>query len=298
MPRFSRISWNSRDDAEPPRIASRIEAAKRRSSPRGIPGALRHAWYCSVSLRRNCEAGRGHASQRLPHWQPHACGGAVPPLLEELDEALVLHVPRGREDDSLARVRAVVVRGERAPGHRRDDLGAADHGPPQRVRAEDRPRREVMDEVVRRVLDHRDLLEDDLPLGVHVLERRPVEHVRHDVERGLQAHVRDARVDDGRLARSGGVQLAAELVEELGDLLRRVPRRALEEQVLDEVGHARARVRLVPRARSHPEPERDRADARDALGDDSLAGRELGQLVLRHAQDRTRIRALTSMLTL
>ena len=32
-----------------------------------------------------------------------------------------------------------------------------------------------------------------------------------------------------------------------------------------------------------PEPERDRANAWDALRDDTLAGRELGEVVLRHA---------------
>ena len=51
MPRFSRISWKSRDEAEPPRIASRIEAAKRRRSERAMPGAPMQTWYCSVSLR-------------------------------------------------------------------------------------------------------------------------------------------------------------------------------------------------------------------------------------------------------
>ena len=39
---------------------------------------------------------------------------------------------------------------------------------------------------------------------------------------------------------------------------------------------------LDPRA--DPEPERDRAHAGNALGDDALARRELGQLVLRHAR--------------
>ena len=41
----------SLDDAEPPRIASSSDAAKRRLSEREIPGAPRHRWYCSVSLR-------------------------------------------------------------------------------------------------------------------------------------------------------------------------------------------------------------------------------------------------------
>ena len=39
---------------------------------------------------------------------------------------------------------------------------------------------------------------------------------------------------------------------------------------------------LVARSRADPEPERDGADAGNALGDDALACLELGQLVLRH----------------
>ena len=140
-----------------------------------------------------------------------------------------------------------------------------------------------MHEVVRRVLDHRDLLEDDLSFGVDVRERRPEDHVRHDVERALEPVVRDSSVENGRLARGRRVQLASELVEDLRDLLRRIARRALEEQVLDEVRDTRPCDWLVPRAGADPEPERDRANARDAFGDDALAGRELGDLRLRHA---------------
>src|SRR4029078_5068304 len=59
IPRFSRISWKRRDDAEPPRIESRIDAAKRRRSEREMPGAPRHTWYCSVSLRWTRSPGGG-----------------------------------------------------------------------------------------------------------------------------------------------------------------------------------------------------------------------------------------------
>ena len=81
---------------------------------------------------------------------------------------------------------AAVVAGERATRDRRDDLGAPDHRAPERMRPEDRLGGDVVDEVVRRVLHHRDLLEHDLALRVHVDERRPEDHVRHDVERALE----------------------------------------------------------------------------------------------------------------
>ena len=150
--------------------------------------------------------------------------------------------------------------------------------------AEDGLGEEVVDEILGRVLHHRDLLEHDLALGVDVGERRCEDHVRHHVEGTLEMAVGDARVHDRRLARRGCVQLAAHLVEDLGDLLGRVRARALEEQVLDEVRHAGLRVGLVPRARSDPEPERHRAHVIEALGDQPLARVELGDHVLLHRE--------------
>src|SRR5205807_8248395 len=47
------------EEAEPPRIPSRSEAAKRRRSDRAIPGAPRQRLYCSVSLRAKRRPGGG-----------------------------------------------------------------------------------------------------------------------------------------------------------------------------------------------------------------------------------------------
>ncbi len=145
------------------------------------------------------------------------------------------HVAGGGDDDVVVRVGGAVVGGERAAADARDHLGASDHRPPERVAAEDRLRDDVVDEVLRVVVDHRDLLEHDLAFGIDLLERRVVDHPDHHVQRLLDAVVGYAGVDERRLARGGRVQLAAEPVEDLRDLLRRVRAGALEEQVLDEV---------------------------------------------------------------
>ena len=130
-----------------------------------------------------------------------------------------------------------------------------------------------MDEVLRRVLVHRDLLEHDVSLGVDLgrVELRLEQHVGHDVERRLEVGVEDAGVDDRVLLGGGGVQLAAEAVEDLGDLHRRVARRALEQEVLDQVRDALLPAHLVARAGADPDADGDRAHRRDALGDDPLA---------------------------
>ena len=159
------------------------------------------------------------------------------------------------------------------------------------MRAEDGLGGEIVDDVLRVVLDHRDLLEHDLALGVDVGERRREDHVGHHVEGDVDVVVGDARVDDRRLTRGGRVQLAAHRVEQLGDLDGAVALRALEQQVLDEVRDTRARGRLVARAGADPEADRGRADAVDVLGDDALPARQRRQSVLIHARDRTRGRS-------
>ena len=138
-----------------------------------------------------------------------------------------------------------MVRGERAPADVRDHLARADHGPPERRVAEDGLGEEVVHQLLRRVLVHCDLLEYDLPLGVELRERRREDHVRHHVDRGVDVRVRHSSVEHRVLARRGRVQLAAEPVERLRDLLRREAGRTLEEQVLEEVRDAGALLLLV-----------------------------------------------------
>ena len=143
-------------------------------------------------------------------------------------------------------------------------------------------REEVVDELLRRVLVHRDLLEHDFALLVELGERGREDHVRHHRERGLGVAVGDARIDDRVLARRGRVQLGPHRVERLGDLLRVVGARALEQEVLDEVRDAGAVGPLVAGAGADPEAERDRTDARHLLRDHALARVELREDVLLH----------------
>ena len=74
--------------------------------------------------------------------------------------------------------------------------------------------------VLRLVLVHRDLLEHDLALRVDVGVRRAEKHVRHDPERLFEMLVEEMGVEDRRLLAGGGVDVGAEGVEDLRDLLR------------------------------------------------------------------------------
>ena len=250
-----------------------------------MPGAPTQTWNCSVSFRWKRMPGAGSRTsgdRTRVRLAPAARPAGAPPARAGRAAGRARGCPAAARTTLPGDVRAPVVGRDRPAGDRRDHLGAADHRPAERVLREHRLGEQVVDEVLRRVLDHRDLLEHDLALGVEVGERRREDHVRHHVERVLEVPVGHARVDDRVLARGGRVQLAAHLVEDLRDLLRVVRPRALEEQVLDEVRDARLRLGLVARAGADPEAERHRPDARHALGDQALAGVELREDVFLH----------------
>jgi hypothetical protein len=132
------------------------------------------------------------------------------------------------------------------------DLGARQRGD-RLLRAGDRPAQrgvaprlrgeEVVDDVVGVVVVHRDLVEDDVPLGLDVVGREQGggDHVAEDVHRERQVLVEDPRVEAGVLLGGEGVELTADGVQGHRDVERRALARALEEQVLEEV---RAAVQL------------------------------------------------------
>ncbi len=203
--------------------------------------------------------------------------------LDQADDLLVVDCAGGRDDDVSGRVLRTVVGLDRALRDAGDHVGGSDHRPPERVRPEHRLSDQIVHELLRCVLVHRNLLEHDFPLGVELVEERREDHVAHHIERLLDVHVRDASVDDGVLARGRGVQLAAELVEQLRDLERRVLARPLEQQVLDEVRDAGLGVGLVARAGADPVADRGRADVVEPLADHSLARIELAQNPVVHS---------------
>ena len=239
------------------RAGSPRSGARRFGRSQGRPGR-RGTARCPCAGNSSAAGASGRRLARQPQ-RPAADSTRAG---EQVDEAPVVDVPCDGDDDVPAHVGAAVVRLQRTPGDALDHVGAADHGPAERMLTEHRLGGEVVDEIARVVVHHRDLLEHHLPLGVDVVEARPKDHVRHHVDRDLEVVVRDPRVDDSRLAGRRRVQLAAHRVEALGDLLRRVARRPLEQQVLDEVRDTRPRERLVTRPGADPEADRRRPHAR------------------------------------
>ena len=246
------------------RAATPRTAAGRSARCRALP---RQTWYCSVSLRwkRRCGGGASVSAGRRLRLARARRAALAERLRDELDDLVVVDVA-GRSDDDVARhVHLLVVAGDRLARDRRDHLGGADHRAAERMVAEHGLGDQVVHELLRRVVVHRDLLEHDVALGIELGERGREHHLAHHVHRRLELVVGDARVDERVLARGGGVQLAAETVEDLGDLQRAVPVGSLEQQVLDEVRHARlvSPARHASRRRSSSRP-RPSAHARGA----------------------------------
>ena len=116
-----------------------------------------------------------------------------------------------------------------------------------------------MDEIVGRVLDHLDLFEDDflLTLDVHLVKRRAQHDIRQDVDGQWKMFVEHFDVVARVLLRRKRVELPANRIDGLRDVLGGARRRALEQHVLDEVRDAAFFVGLVAGAALQPHTQAD-----------------------------------------
>ncbi len=126
----------------------------------------------------------------------------------------------------------------------------------------------LLHDISRLVPVHEHLLQDDLPLGVHLVgpECRLTEDVAQDVEAEVEVLGEGADVEGGVLLRRVGVHVAADGINRLGDLPRRAVLGPLEQEVLEEVRDARLGSCLVSGAGAHPDPDGGRGDIAHRLG--------------------------------
>ena len=169
---------------------------------------------------------------------------------------------RRRRRRSPAGSSAPQKRGSRPPAAPGSPASSPQISRPSGAVAEERLLEEDLAVLGRVVEVGADLLDDDRPLLVdlRLVEQRPDDQLAEDVHGAGGLAARHADPVDGGLAIGGGVGRAADALDRLGERAGgRVARRALEGQVLHEVG-ARRPAR-APRGASRParRPRRDRS---------------------------------------
>ncbi|EGJ74380.1 putative protease [Streptomyces sp. Tu6071] len=200
-------------------------------------------------------------------------GGAYLPY-----DLRVVDVARGGDDEVRGVVVALVEARDLLAAERVDRVHGTEDGAAEGRVAEHRVREEIVHDVARVVLGHRDLFEDDAALGVDVggVQGRAREHVADDVDGERQIGVEHPRVVARVLLRRESVHLAADRVERGGDVERRAASRAFEEEVFEVVRRAVERRGLVAGADARPDAEGRGADRGQGLGDDAEAAGERG----------------------
>ena len=174
------------------------------------------------------------------------------------------------------RVLLVQVAQDRVAIEALHDVPAAEDGPAKRVPGPEALREEIVDQIVRGVLDHLDLLEDDRLLLLDILrgEARVPQDVGQEVDGERQVLVEHAHVEAGLLLGRERIHLSAHRIDRPGDVLRRPGLRALEDEMLDQMRDSAAALRLHARAGVDPDTDRHRTDMRHHLRDDADAVRQ------------------------
>ena len=249
-----------------------MASAKRRGSRSGKVSVPNTMWVCAVS-RSSCRVGRPAPRARA---RPAARGrlgrGAIEPALalEHREQLVVIHVARGGDHEVATVVPGAVQASEIVGGEGGQGGGAAEDGVAVGVTRPELGRVQLEHEIVRRVLDAVDLLEDHVALGFEVAlpEERPPREIGEDLDRERQIGVERMRLVAGIVAAGEGVEAPAPHLELERQLLGRTPLGALEHHVLEQMGDAHLLAALVGARRAYVESRRRRADARQLLGED------------------------------
>ena len=173
---------------------------------------------------------------------------------------------------------AVHVAGELAALHAADAGLGAEHRAAHRLAGEGGFLEMVEDDVVRRVVGLADLLQDHAALALQLVggEGAVGQDVADDVGAEGEVLLQQLDVVGGLLARGVGVDVAADILDRLGDLGRGAPLGALEGHVLEEMRDAVLGLGLVAGAGGDIGAEGDGLDPVHGLGDDGQARRAGG----------------------
>jgi len=124
-------------------------------------------------------------------------------------------------------------------------------------------------QILRGVLIHINLFQNDAPLQIHILLGKAgvEEHIGENVQPPVQMAAQGAGIEAGVLLGGVGVDLAADGVHVPGQLSGGAPGGAFEKHVLDKVGRAVFGRRLMAGAYPHKKAQSGGLGLRQVLGE-------------------------------
>jgi hypothetical protein len=145
-----------------------------------------------------------------------------------------------------------------------------------------------MNEVRGSVLDIFDLLEYDAFFLIYlaIIKKGVLGQIEYYIHRPRKMLVEDLGEITGLLSTGKGVKDASDGLEIRGNLRGILVPGALENHMLDEMGNTGVFLVLIARADIDPEPQGDRADIRNGLGDNFEAIRKNCPFIARILADQ------------
>ncbi len=190
---------------------------------------------------------------------------------EAIDDTRMLDIAGDGHDDLGRHVLVSEVGGHCRPREPVHAVTSSQDGPSQGMPLPDLLGKDIVDNVVRRVLHHLDLLQDHRLLALQLLgvEEGVQEDIGEQIHSQWQVLVENLHVEAGMFLGRKGVHLATDRIHGARDVFRAPGGRPLEHQVLDQVRDPAPIVRFTSGACAHPDSHRDRANVRHTLGEDA-----------------------------
>jgi hypothetical protein len=190
--------------------------------------------------------------------------------LSKIEDMIVFDRPGGCDDGGAGAVAATQIKIDRRPVEGPDALPCAQDRPPDRLVRPGGRREEIEHQVVWRIFDRSDFLDDDILLSFELL--RGESAVGEKVANDVKHEIRVGRQNPGEITCpfNAGlcVKVAAYVFYRLGDFAGVSTARALERHMLDEMREPMLARALVARSRLNEHADRRRLKMGRRLGYD------------------------------
>ena len=248
----------------PPKTFVRMASGKRRGSRSGKVSVPNTIWVCAVSRSSARLAPRTAGAGVTPSRGGSRRAALEPPLpLQRGEQLIVVHVSR-RGDHAVSPVVAAAVQDLQILGREGDErFRGAEDGVPVGMLRPERLRMQLEHEVVRRVGDPADLLQNHIALGLQVAraQQRPTHQVGEDLDRQRQIGVEHMSLIAGVVAAGEGIQSPAPDLQPQRELLGGPALGAFEDHVLQQMGDSQLAARLMGAGGADVNTHRHRTDS-------------------------------------